>query len=189
MIKRCGWVKTEQDAVYHDAEWGNPTRDDGVLFEFLALEGMQAGLSWATILRKREALCRAFCGFDPQVVARFTDADVARLKEDASIIRSERKIRAVIANAARFLEVQQAFGSFADYLWGFVDGAPIVTHFARSEEAPAKTDLSEALSKDLKKRGFSFVGPVICYAYMQAVGMVNDHEEGCAFKYSQPPRA
>jgi len=165
--------------AYHDREWGVPMHDDRVLFEFLILEGAQAGLSWETILNKREAYRRAFAGFDPGKVARFTVARRARLMQDAGIVRNRLKIESAVTNAVAFLAVQREFGSFDRYLWGFAGGKPVRGRFRTSRELPARTDLSDALSKDLKRRGFRFVGTTICYAFLQAVGVVNDHTIGC----------
>ncbi len=166
-------------ADYHDREWGVPLHDDRKLFEFLVLEGFQAGLSWMTILRKRENFRKAFAGFDPEKVARFTARDVKRLLADAGIIRNKLKVAAAIHNARRFLDVQKEFGSFAAYMWSFVGGKPIVNRFRRLSDLPARTRLSDKISADLKKRGFKFVGSTIVYAHMQATGMVNDHLIGC----------
>jgi DNA-3-methyladenine glycosylase I len=165
--------------AYHDEEWGVPAHDDRHLFELLTLEGAQAGLSWSTILNKRQGYRDAFAGFDPEAVARFTQKDVERLLEDPSIVRNRLKIESTVANAAQVLEVQQELGSFDAYVWQFVGGQPIVGRRRALTELPAETDLSRALSKDLKRRGFRFVGPTVCYAFMQAVGMVNDHVVGC----------
>ena len=177
---RCAWAGTDPLYVaYHDREWGRPVRDDRVLFEFLVLEGAQAGLSWITILRKREAYRKAFGGFDPVTVARFTAADVRRLMNDAGIVRNRLKIESSISNAKAFLAVQEEFGSFSRYLWGFVGGKPAVNRPRSSKGVPASTALSDAVSKDLKRRGFRFVGTTIIYAYLQAVGVVNDHVAGC----------
>jgi len=165
--------------AYHDEEWGVPAHDDRHLFELLTLEGAQAGLSWSTILNKRQGYRDAFAGFDPEAVARFTQKDVGRLLEDPSIVRNRLKIESTVANAAQVLEVQQELGSFDAYVWQFVGGQPIVGRRRALTELPAETDLSRALSKDLKRRGFRFVGPTVCYAFMQAVGMVNDHVVGC----------
>lgn len=165
---------------YHDAEWGVPVFDDRRLFEFLILEGAQAGLSWLTILRKREAYRRAFAGFDPRKVARFDEQKVASLLLDPSIVRNRAKVQSAVQNARAFLEVQKEFGSFAAYQWRFVDGCPIQNRPQRIEEIPARSALSDAISKDLKKRGFAFVGSTIIYAHMQAIGMVNDHVVSCA---------
>ena len=169
--------------AHHDSEWGVPSHDDRHLFELLTLEGAQAGLSWSTILRKREGYRRAFAGFDPDVVARFTARDVERLLADPEIVRNRLKVESTIANAGRVLEVQSTDGSFDAYLWSFVDGEPLVGGWGTLAELPAETDLSRALSKDLKRRGFRFVGPTICYAFMQSVGMVDDHTVDC-FRYA-----
>lgn len=176
---RCFWAKTALDIEYHDAEWGVPVHDDRTLFEFLILEGAQAGLSWNTILKKREHYRKVFDNFDVSKVARYDQAKYDRLLIDPGIVRNRLKISAAINNAQRFLEVQQAFGSFDSYLWGFVDGQPIVNNWRSKAEIPAKTVRSDALSKDLARRGFKFVGSTICYAMMQAVGMVNDHTTDC----------
>ncbi len=165
--------------AYHDDEWGVPSRDDQHLFELLTLEGAQAGLSWSTILRKREGYRRAFAGFDPAAVAGFTPKDVERLLADPGIVRNRLKVESTLVNAARVLEAKEEFGAFGAYLWSFVDGRPIVGRWRSLSELPAETDLSRALSRDLKKRGFRFVGPTVCYAFMQAVGMVNDHAVDC----------
>ena len=181
-MQRCAWARSEQDIAYHDAEWGVPVHDDRVLFEFLILEGAQAGLSWSTILNKRAAYRRAFAGFDPAQVARFTPADVERLMQDAGIVRHRQKIESAVTNARAFLRVQAEHGSFDRYVWPFVGRAPKTNAWRRPRQVPARTPESDALSKDLKRRGFSFVGSTICYAFMQAVGMVNDHLVGC-FRY------
>ena len=170
--------------AYHDTEWGVPLHDDRGLFEFLVLEGMQAGLSWATILRKRENFRKAFSGFDARRVAGYGAKDVQRLLEDPGIIRNRLKIEAAINNARRFLEVQKEFGSFDRYIWGFVEGKPIRNRFRTLSELPARTPLSDRISKDLKSRGFKFTGSTIVYAHMQATGMVNDHMVHC-FRYRQ----
>jgi len=186
---RCPWVDlSKPDYVrYHDEEWGVPVRDDGTLFEFLVLEASQAGLSWYTVLRKREGYRKAFAGFDPQAVARFTAADQARLLADPGIIRNRLKVASAVSNARAFLAVQEAFGSFAAYLWAFVDNFPIVNQFEALSEIPAQTPLSTTLSRDLKQRGFSFVGPTAVYAYMQSVGLVNDHLTSC-FRHAELAR-
>ena len=177
---RCAWAGTDPLYVaYHDTEWGVPVRDDRVLFEFLILEGFQAGLSWLTILRKREAFRRAFAGFSPERVARFGARESARLMADAGIVRNRAKIAAAAQNARAFLAVRQEYGTFSKYVWSFVDGRPIVNRVRSSSEVPAETGISRALSKDLRSRGFNFVGPTICYAFMQATGMVNDHLVSC----------
>ena len=178
--KRCAWSGTDPLYVeYHDREWGVPVHDDGKLFEFLLLEGMQAGLSWITILRKRENFRRAFAGFDAEKVARFGKHDIARLMGDAGIVRNELKVHAAVANAQATLRVQEAFGSLDKYLWQFVDGKPVVNRRRGMKDVPASTPRSDAMSKDLKSRGFKFVGTTICYAHMQATGMVNDHVTSC----------
>ena len=175
-MKRCAWAQSPAMAAYHDREWGVPVHDDRVLFEFITLEGAQAGLSWETILRKREAYRRAFAGFDPAKVARFTAARRRRLMLDAGIVRNRLKIDSTVTNARAFLQVQREFGSFDRFLWDFAGGRPVV---GRGGRPPARTALSDALSKELKRRGFRFVGTTICYAFLQAVGVVNDHARGC----------
>ena len=178
--QRCDWAGEEPNYVaYHDEEWGDPVFDDQKLFEFLVLEGAQAGLSWLTILRKREGYRRAFARFDVKKVARFNAKKLALLLEDASIVRNQAKVKSAVNNARAFLEVQAEFGSFAAYQWGFVDGRPIQNRFRSLADIPPRTELSDALSKDLKRRGFNFVGSTIIYAHMQAVGMVNDHLVTC----------
>ena len=177
---RCPWATDDPLYIaYHDREWGVPLHDDRALFEFLVLEGAQAGLSWLTILRKRETYRRAFDGFAPAAVARFDEARVAALLGDPGIIRNRLKINSAVGNARAFLKVQDEFGSFAAYMWAFVGGRPIVNRWESLRQVPAQTAESRALSQDLKRRGFSFVGPTIMYAHMQAVGMVNDHLVGC----------
>jgi DNA-3-methyladenine glycosylase I len=177
---RCAWVGSDPLYIaYHDKEWGVPVRDDRLLFEFLTLEGAQAGLSWITILRKREAYREAFAQFDPEAVARFDDAKVAELLANPGIVRNRLKVASTITNARAFLAVQEEFGSFAAYQWRFVDGTPIKNAWRSIKEVPASTPVSDAMSRDLKKRGFRFVGTTICYAHMQAVGMVNDHTVDC----------
>jgi DNA-3-methyladenine glycosylase I len=180
-LKRCGWVPEDNPLYvdYHDTEWGVPTHDDRELFELLTLEGAQAGLAWITILRKREGYRKAFAGFDPAAVARFTPRDVERLMDDAGIVRNRLKIESAVNNAARVLEVQEQLGSLDAYLWSFVEGTPIVGTWRTSAKIPAETAKSRALSKDLKRRGFRFVGPTVCYAFMQAAGLVDDHVVGC----------
>jgi len=179
MLVRCAWATTPLGIAYHDAEWGVPVHDDRVHFEFLLLEGAQAGLSWETILRKRDAYRRAFAGFDPAKVARFTPAAIRKLMKDDGIVRNQLKLDSAVTNARAFLAVQREFGSFDAYLWRFVGGKPIVNRHRRMGDVPAKSAESDALSKDLLKRGFKFVGSTICYAYMQAVGMVDDHLDTC----------
>ncbi len=178
--KRCPWAGTDPEYIrYHDTEWGVPVRDDRKLFEFLILEGAQAGLSWLTVLKKRGNYRKAFDRFDPEKVARYGDAKMARLLADPGIIRNRQKIAAAVKNAGAFLRVQEAFGSFSRYMWRFTDGRPLQNRWHRDEDIPARSAESEAMSRDLKQRGFSFVGPTICYAHMQAVGMVNDHLVDC----------
>jgi len=179
MTRRCPWARAEPDVRYHDEEWGVPLHDDRRLFEMLILEGAQAGLSWSTILRKREAYRRAFDGFDPTKVARYAAARVARLLADDGIVRNRAKIEATVANAAAFLAVQREHGSFDAYLWRFVGGRPVQNTPRTLRDVPAETEQSRALSRDLRQRGFRFVGPTICYAFMQATGMVNDHIVDC----------
>lgn len=177
---RCGWVnKNPLYIAYHDHEWGVPVHEDPKLFEFLILEGVQAGLSWETVLNKRDNYRQAFHNFDPAMVAKYTETDVERLLANAGLIRNRLKLTAAITNAQKFGEVQHEFGSFDRYLWGFVDGQPIINHFAQLSDLPATTPVSDTLSRDLKRRGFKFVGPTICYALMQATGMVNDHIVTC----------
>ncbi len=180
MKTRCSWCGTDPLYVrYHDEEWGTPVHDDTKLFEFLILEGAQAGLSWITVLRKREAYRAAFAGFDPVLVARFSEVKVTSLLANPGIIRNKLKVRSAIRNAAVFLAIQREFESFDAYLWAFVKGKPIVTPRRGVKDIPARTDLSDAVSKDLKKRGMNFVGSTIIYAYLQAVGVVNDHVVDC----------
>ncbi|MGQ0658689.1 MAG: DNA-3-methyladenine glycosylase I [Chromatiales bacterium] len=177
---RCPWALfSTLYTAYHDTEWGVPVRDDRLLFEFLILEGAQAGLSWITILKKRDAYRRAFANFDPERVARFTSARQRQLLRDAAIVRNRLKIAATIDNARAFIDVQHEFGSFDAYIWRFVDGRPIVHRYRTLRQIPATSPEAERMSKDLRRRGFRFVGPTICYAFMQAVGMVNDHLVGC----------
>jgi DNA-3-methyladenine glycosylase I len=179
-INRCAWVGSDPLYLeYHDREWGVPVHDDRLLFEFLILEGAQAGLSWITILRKREAYRAAFAGFDPEAVARFDDRRVAELLTDPGIVRNRLKVESAVTNARAFLGVQEEFGSFDAYMWRFVDGRPIINRWRGIKEIPAGTPVSDAMSRDLKQRGFRFVGSTICYAHMQAVGMVNDHTVDC----------
>lgn len=178
---RCAWALGGNELLlhYHDTEWGVPERDDRALFEKLLLDGAQAGLSWQTILDKREGYRRAFDGFDPDAIARYGDGDVERLLADPGIVRNRQKVRSAIANARAYLELKEELGSFSDYLWDWVDGEPLNNAWRSLDELPAQTETSRRLSKDLKKRGFSFVGPTIVYAFMQAVGMVNDHLVTC----------
>ncbi len=175
MRRRCGWARDPLDVQHHDEEWGVPEHDDRRLFEFLVLEGAQAGLSWLTILRKRDAYCRAFADFDPEKVARFSASDVRRLLGNDGIVRNRAKIEAAIGNARACCAVRREYGSFARYAWRFVGNTPIQNAWRSLSEVPSETDVSRALSRDLVKRGFRFVGPTICYAFMQSVGMVNDH--------------
>jgi DNA-3-methyladenine glycosylase I len=184
---RCAWARTPLSVAYHDLEWGVPVHDDRRLFEFLTLEGAQAGLSWETILKKRDAYRDAFAGFDPAAVARFTPARVERLLQNPGIIRNRLKIESTIGNAKAFLAVQKAFGSFDTYVWTLVDGAPRVNAWKAHGHIPPKTPESDAMSKDLVRRGFRFVGSTICYAFMQAVGLVNDHTVDC-FRYREVGR-
>jgi DNA-3-methyladenine glycosylase I len=182
--ERCHWASSDLMIAYHDREWGVPQHDDRVLFEFLILEGAQAGLSWETILKKRENYRKAFANFDPKKVAKFDAKKQRQLLQNPGIVRNRLKIAATIQNAKAFLAVQKEFGSFDAYVWRFVGGKPIVNLWKTSEKVPAFTAESDALSKDLKSRGFKFVGSTICYAFMQAVGMVNDHASDC-FRYRQ----
>jgi DNA-3-methyladenine glycosylase I len=182
-MNRCPWCGDDELMIrYHDIEWGVPVHDDLRHFEFLVLESAQAGLSWMTILKKREAYRRAYHGFNPRRVARFGPADVERLLADAGIVRNRRKIESSIENARVFLQVQQEYGSFDHFLWAFVEGRPVINAWRRQEEIPARTDLSDAVSSELKGRGFRFVGSTILYAHLQAVGVVNDHLMDC-FRY------
>ena len=182
--RRCAWVPADDPLyiAYHDEEWGVPEYDDRRLFEMLLLEGAQAGLSWSTILRKREGYRRAFDGFDAEKIARYGPEKIASLLDDPGIVRNRLKVNAAVGNARAYLEIQDELGSFSDYLWQFVDGEPLVNAWATLSEVPASTAQSDAMSKALKKRGFKFVGSTICYAFMQAVGMVNDHTTDC-FRY------
>jgi DNA-3-methyladenine glycosylase I len=186
-IIRCSWPKTELDIDYHDREWGVPVHDDRVLFEFLILEGAQAGLSWSTILKKRDNYRRAFDNFDARKVAHYDARKVTKLLADAGIVRNRLKIAATIQNAKAFLSVKEQFGTFDSYLWRFVGGQPIVNKRRKLGDIPARTSESDALSKDLLQQGFKFVGSTICYAFMQAVGMVNDHSVTC-FRYAELSR-
>jgi DNA-3-methyladenine glycosylase I len=179
---RCRWASTALSIAYHDAEWGVPVHDDRVLFEFITLEGAQAGLNWETILKKREGYRQAFADFDPAKVARYTPAKVERLLLDPGIVRHRQKVVSAVTNAKAFVAVQKEFGSFDAYVWTFVGGAPLQNQRRSHQGVPASTPESDALSRDLKRRGFGFVGTTICYAFMQAVGMVNDHTVDC-FRY------
>jgi DNA-3-methyladenine glycosylase I len=185
-MRRCEWAP-EGDPLYlayHDEEWGVPSRDDRHLFELLVLEGAQAGLSWATILHKREGYRGAFAGFDPEAVALFGPADVERLLQDSGIVRNRLKVESAVTNARAVLAVQAELGSLADYLWGFVGGQPKTNRWTALGEVPSETPASKAMSKDLKRRGFRFVGPTVCYAFMQATGLVNDHVVSC-FRHAE----
>ena len=177
--QRCRWAGSGDMAVYHDVEWGVPLHDDRGLFELLILEGAQAGLSWSTILNKRERYRKVFSGFDPRKVARYDDARIARLLEDPGIVRNRLKVHATVTNAQAFLAVQKEFGSFDAYIWQFTGGRPVQNRLRLADAPPATSPESDAMSKDLLRRGFKFVGSTICYAYMQAVGMVNDHTVDC----------
>ena len=185
MTHRCEWAGSDPLYIqYHDQEWGVPVHDDCTLFEFLVLEGAQAGLSWITILRRRENYRQAFDNFDPQKVARYNPAKIERLLQDPGIIRNKLKVNSAVQNAQAFLRIQEEFGSFNQYIWEFVDHRPIINTWTQMNQIPASTPLSETISKDLKQRGFNFVGPTIVYAHMQATGMVNDHVVSC-FRYKQ----
>jgi DNA-3-methyladenine glycosylase I len=191
MIKRCAWVghnskPTELDIKYHDEEWGVPVHDDKTLFEFLILEGAQAGLSWITILKKRENYRKAYNKFDPKKIAKFDDAKQQQLLLNPGIVRNRLKVAASVTNARAFLEVQKEFGSFDSYIWGLIGGKPLKNKWKSMDQVPVTTKESDAMSKDLKKRGFKFVGSTICYAFMQATGMVNDHTTDC-FRYKAMP--
>jgi DNA-3-methyladenine glycosylase I len=185
--KRCPWARSDLEIAYHDLEWGLPQHSDHVLFEFLILEGAQAGLSWSTILAKRDAYRRAFSRFDPEIVALYGAKDVRRLMSDAGIVRNRLKVAAAVANAHAFLQVRKEYGSFDAYIWQFVGGYPIGNARRSMTQVPARTPESDRMSKDLLRRGFKFVGPTICYAYMQAVGMVNDHLISC-FRHEEIKR-
>jgi len=184
MVVRCEWATEEPNLSYHDKEWGIPEHDDQKLFEFLILEGAQAGLSWVTILKRREGYRKAFSNFDAKKVAKYNQTQIAKLIKDESIIRNRLKINSAVNNAKQFLKVQQEFGTFDKYIWSFVDHKPIKNKFKKLSDIPAFTLISEKMSEDLKKRGFNFVGPTICYALMQAIGMVNDHTSEC-FRYQK----
>jgi DNA-3-methyladenine glycosylase I len=179
MSERCGWAQGESYIAYHDTEWGVPVHDDRVWFEFLILEGAQAGLSWSTILNKREHYRKAFSGFDARKVARYDDAKVARLLENPGIVRNRLKVASAISNAQAFLAVQKEFGTFDRYIWTFTGGAPIQNQWRQLKDVPPRSAESDVMSKDLRRRGFNFVGTTICYAFMQATGMVNDHIVTC----------
>jgi DNA-3-methyladenine glycosylase I len=180
-LKRCAWTNPKNPlyVAYHDTEWGVPVYDDRKLFEFIVLESAQAGLSWDIILKKREGYRKAFKQFDPKKVAKMTEKDILRLLQDTGIVRNQLKIRATVNNAQRFLEIQKEFGSFSDYMWAWVEKRPIENRRKKIGDIPTTTPLAEAMAKDLKKRGFKFLGPTVWYAHMQAVGMVNDHTTDC----------
>jgi len=182
MTQRCEWVKDDLMILYHDNEWGIPVHDDQKLFEMLILEGAQAGLSWSTILKRRQTYRKAFSNFDPLGVSKYTQKDVHRLLKDEGIIRNRLKIQSTINNAKQFLAIQKEFGLFDTYIWSFVNNKPIKNRYKKLSDIPASTLLSDKISKDLKKRGFNFVGSTICYAFMQAVGITNDHTTNC-FRY------
>jgi DNA-3-methyladenine glycosylase I len=184
MVIRCEWATKEPNLSYHDKEWGRPEHDDQKLFEFLILEGAQAGLSWVTILKRREGYRKAFSNFDVKKVAKYNQKKIDKLLQDESIIRNRLKISSAVNNAQQFLKVQKEFGTFDKYIWSFVNNKPIKNKFKKLSDLPAYTLISEKMSKNFKKRGFNFVGPTICYALMQAIGMVNDHISGC-FRYQK----
>lgn len=181
---RCIWAKDDLTIEYHDNEWGIPQHNDSKLFEFLVLEGAQAGLSWSTILKRREGYRKAFSNFDPFKVSKYTQKHVEKLLDNQEIIRNRLKINSAINNAKHFLKIQKEFGSFDQYIWSFVNYEPIINNFKKISDLPASTSISEKMSKDLRNRGFNFVGPTICYAFMQAIGMVNDHTVDCFIKKS-----
>ena len=181
---RCAWAKKPLDILYHDSEWAVPLKDEHKLFELLILEGAQAGLSWSTILQRRDAYRELYDGFDPAIVTHYSLQKIDSLLQDARLIRNRLKINASVKNAAAFIQVQKEFGSFSNYLWGYVNNKPIVNHWQHPRQIPNETALSIRLSRDLKKRGFSFVGPTICYAFMQAAGLINDHLTTC-FRHSE----
>ncbi|MDC1210881.1 DNA-3-methyladenine glycosylase I [Porticoccaceae bacterium] len=183
--KRCSWCGDDPlYQQYHDREWGVPCRDDQTLFEFVVLEGAQAGLSWITVLRKRETYRRAFADFDVQRVAVFDASDIERLLQDPGIVRNRLKVASTISNARHFIELQNEYGSFSDYIWSFVDGTPVINHWDSQGQIPVSTELSDKISKEMRKRGFKFFGTTICYAFLQAMGLVNDHTTDC-FRYHQ----
>jgi DNA-3-methyladenine glycosylase I len=184
MTRRCAWARGENYIAYHDTEWGVPVHDERALFEFLVLEGAQAGLSWSTILNKRENYRAAFDRFDARKVARYDERKLAALLENPGIVRNRLKVRAAVTNAKAFLEVRREFGAFDTYIWSFVEGRPRQNRWRRMEDVPARTEQSDAMSKDLRRRGFTFVGSTICYAFMQATGMVNDHLVDC-FRHAE----
>lgn len=177
--KRCPWAKKDIDIEYHDNEWGKPVHDDNLLFQMIILEGMQAGLSWNTVLNKRESMSTAFDGFDPEIISEYNTEKKEQLLLNPSIIRNKAKINALVSNAQAFLRIQEEYGSFHSYIWKFVDNNPIINAWTESSQVPTRTEISDAMSKDLYARGFKFVGSTICYAFMQAIGMVNDHMVWC----------
>jgi len=181
---RCAWAQSETMKPYHDKEWGKPVHDDKKLFEFIVLEGAQAGLNWLTILKKRGGYRKAFCDFDPKKIARFTNVKIKKLINDSSIVRNRLKIESTVKNAKEFLKIKKEYGSFDSYIWSFVKNEPIINKWKSLREIPTKTQISDDMSKDLKKRGFKFVGSTICYAFMQAIGMVNDHTIDC-YRYKE----
>jgi len=183
-MQRCQWAKSQPNLSYHDHEWGNPVHNDAVLLEFLLLEGAQAGLSWETILKKRENYRKAFDGFDAKKIAKYTQKKTDALLANPGIVRNRLKIHAAVTNAQAYLDIQKEFGSFDGFIWQFVNGKTVQNNWTSLKQIPATTPESDAVSKDLKRRGFKFVGPTICYAFMQAVGMVNDHTVGC-FRHKQ----
>lgn len=185
MKKRCSWaLKHKEEEAYHDAEWGVPVYDDKLLFEFLILEGAQAGLSWFTVLVKREHYQKVFDNFEVEKIIKYNQQKIEALLNDAGIIRNKLKVNSVVSNAKAFLEVQKEYGSFSKYIWEFVGGKPVQNRWENTKDVPAKTEISELMSKSLKKKGFKFIGTTICYAFMQAVGMVNDHTTDC-FRYNE----
>jgi DNA-3-methyladenine glycosylase I len=184
-LKRCAWaLGSELEQSYHDNEWGVPVHDDRKFFEFITLEGAQAGLSWATVLKKRENYRKLFADFDVEKIARYNKSKIETLLNNPGIIRNRLKVESTISNARAFIEIQHEFGSFDTYIWQFTDGKPVVSRWKTVQQVPASTEISDAMAKDLKKRGFKFVGSTICYAFMQATGMVNDHTVDC-FRYHQ----
>ena len=185
MKNRCDWVPDDEIYIkYHDEEWGVPVHDDRKLFEMIILEGAQAGLSWSTILKRRENYRKAFDNFDPEKVVDYGEEKIEKLLQNEGIIRNRLKIESAVNNAKQFLKIQDEFGSFDNYIWKFVDGSPIIKEWRSIKDIPAKTDTAEDMAKDLKKKGFKFIGPTICYAFMQSVGMVNDHTVDC-FRYEE----
>jgi len=182
---RCEWAKSELDIAYHDNEWGKPLHNDKKLFELIILEGMQAGLSWSIILNKREHMREAFSDFDVKKVSEYDEKKIEELMQNANVIRNRRKLEALITNAKAFMEIQRKYGSFDKYIWSFVNNQPIINNWTEMNEIPISTDISDYMSKELKKHGFKFIGTTICYSYMQATGMVNDHMSWCEFRDSK----